>query len=111
MYDQIREDALYIILYGVVLAMSVLASCYLLFRKGNAFATDVTSPLRLRRWAAAFFAAFALNHLWYIPVFCPITDEEIAMTDLTGGLLDSMTFVPLGIIVMLAMLQGRRRLL
>ena len=42
---------------------------YLLFRQGNAFAATITPPARLRRWTAAFFAAFALNHVWYMPVF------------------------------------------
>ena len=31
MYNQIREDTLYIMLYAVVTAMAMLASCYLLF--------------------------------------------------------------------------------
>ena len=56
MYDQIREDPLYIMLYAVVAAMAMMASCYLLFRRGNAFAADITPPVRLRRWTAAFFA-------------------------------------------------------
>ena len=43
MYDQIREDTLFIILYSVVTAMAMMASCYLLFRQGNAFAKDVTA--------------------------------------------------------------------
>ena len=40
MYDQIREDSLYSILYSVVTAMAAMASFYLLFRRGNAFAPD-----------------------------------------------------------------------
>ncbi len=55
MYDQIREDTLFIILYTVVTAMATMATIYLLFRQGNAFAKDVTTPARLRRWTAAFF--------------------------------------------------------
>ena len=66
MYDQIREDTLFIILYSVVTAMAMIASCYLLFRDGNAFAADITPPVRLRRWTAAYFAAAALCHLWYV---------------------------------------------
>ena len=58
MYDHIRQDTLFIILYSVVTAMTAMASCYLLFRRGNAFATDITPPARLRRWTAVFFAAF-----------------------------------------------------
>ena len=60
MYDQIRGNTIFIMLYAVVTAMTMIASCYLLFRQGNAFARDVTPPLRLRRWTAAYFAAVAL---------------------------------------------------
>ena len=109
MYDQIRQDTLFIILYSMVTATAVLASCYLLFRQGNAFARDVTPPVRLRRWTAAYFAAAALCHLWYMPIFFLTSSESIMMTDLVGGLLDSMTVFPLAIIVMLNMLQDRRR--
>ena len=45
MYDQIREDKLYIMLYAVATAMSMLASCYLLFRRGNAFAAGLLPSL------------------------------------------------------------------
>ena len=69
MYDQIRQDTLFIILYSMVTATAVLASCYLLFRRANGIAPDITPPVRLRRWTAAFFAAFALNHVWYMPIF------------------------------------------
>ena len=109
MYDQIREDTLFIILYTVVTTISLMASCYLLFRRGNAFAPDITPPVRLRRWTAAYFAAAALGHLWYMPIFFLTSSEDIMRTDLVGGLLDSMTVFPLAIIVMLNMLQDRRR--
>ena len=109
MYDQIRGDTLYIMLYAVVTAMSIMASCYLLFRQGNAFARDITTPLRLRRLTAVFFAFFALNHAWYMPIFFITSSEDIKMIDLIGGLLDCMTSLPLAIIVLLAMLQDRRR--
>ena len=109
MYDQIRGDTLYIMLYAVVTAMSIMASCYLLFRQGNAFARDITTPLRLRRLTAVFFAFFALNHAWYMPIFFITSSEDIKMIDLIGGLLDCMTTLPLAIIVLLAMLQDRRR--
>jgi hypothetical protein len=57
MYDQLREETLYIMLYAVVITIAMLASCYLLFRRANAIAPNVTPPVRLRRWTAAFFAA------------------------------------------------------
>ena len=111
MYDQIREDTLYIMLDAVVTAMAMIASCYLLFRRGNAFAPELTSPARLRRWTAAFFAVITLNHLWYLPIFFLTSSEDIRMCDLVGGLLDSMTVFPLAIVVLFAMLQDRKRLL
>ena len=109
MYDQIREDIFFIIFYTLVTAMALMASCYLLFRDGNAFAADITPPLRLRRWVAAFFASIALNHAWYMPILFLNSSDDVMMTDLIGGLLDCMTFFPLAIIVLLAMLQDRKR--
>ena len=109
MYDQLREDTLYIMLYAAVTTTAMLTSCYLLFRRGNAIAPGVTPPARLRRWAALFLAVFALNHVWYMPIFFLSSSEDIMMIDLIGGLLDSMTFFPLMIVVMLMMLQDRRR--
>ena len=109
MYEQIREDIFFILFYGIVTAMAMMASCYLLFRQGNAFAADITSPVRLRRWTAAFFAAFALSHMWYMPIFFLTSSEDIEMADLIGGVLDSLTVFPLLIIVLFVMLQDRRR--
>ena len=109
MYDQIREDPLYIILYAMVTAMAMMASCYMLFRRGNAIAREITSPVRLRCWTGVFFAATALNHVWYMPIFFLSASEDIMMTDLIGGLLDSITVFPLAIIVLFVMLQDRRR--
>ena len=109
MYDQIREDTLFIVFYSIVTVMAALACIYLLFRQGNAFAKDVTPPARLRRWAAAFFAGFALNHIWYMPILFLSSSEDIMLCDLIGGLLDSMTVFPLMIVVLFTMLQDRRR--
>ena len=76
MYDQIREDTLYIMLYAVVTAMAMIASCYLLFRRANAIAPDVTSSVRLRRWTGLFFASIALNHVWYMPIFFLTSSDD-----------------------------------
>ena len=109
MYDQIRGETLYIMLYAAVTTMAVIASCYLHFRRSNAIAPDVTPPVRLRRWTAVFFVAITLNHLWYMPVFFLTSSENIKMADLLGGLLDSLTVFSLAVIVLLTMLQDRRR--
>ena len=109
MYEQIREDKFFIIFYTLVTGMAMMASCYLLLRRGNAFAADITPPVRLRRWVAAFLASIALSHAWYMPVFFLTSNDDITMCDLVGGLFDTMTFFPLAIVVLLTMLQDRRR--
>ena len=109
MYDQIRGDLFYIMLYTAVIVMAILASCYLLFRKGNAFAADITPPVRLRRWTAIFFAAIALCHLWYLPMCFLTSPDEVMLGSLIAGWLDCMTVIPLMIIILLTMLQDRRR--
>ena len=57
---------LFFILYGITGVVPLIAALYLLLRRGNAFAPDVTPPVRLRRWTAAFFAVSALAHVWWI---------------------------------------------
>ena len=109
MYDQIRVDILFIIFYAGVTFMAMMASCYLLLRRGNAIAPEITPPARLRRWTGIFFASIALNHVCYMPIFFLSSSEDILMNDLIGGLLDSMTVIPLAIVVLFAMLQDRRR--
>ena len=88
MYDHIREDTLFIIVYSVVTAMAMIASFYLLFRRANAIAPDVTSSVCLRRWTGLFFASIALDHVWYMPILFFSSSEDIKMIDLVGGLLD-----------------------
>ena len=60
------EMIFFFILYGITGAVPLIAALYLLLRRGNAFAPDVTPPVRLRRWAAAFFAVAALGHVWWL---------------------------------------------
>jgi len=109
MYEQIRGDILFTILYAGVLFMALIASCYLLLRRGNAFAPDIIPPVRLRRWTGVYFAFIALNHVWYLPILYLTSNDDILMIDLIGGMLDSMTVFPLSIVVLLSMLQDRRR--
>ena len=104
-----QEEFLFYILYTGAAVLSLIACCYLLFRRGNAFAPDIKSSARLRRWTAVFFGAMTLSHVWYMPGVFLTSDNDIILHDLVGGLLDSMTIVPLAIIVMLCMLQDRRR--
>ena len=110
MYEQeFQGDILYMMLYAVVAATALMASCYLLFRRANAIAPDVTPPVRLRRWTAVFFAAIALCHLWYLPMYFLTSPDEVMLGSLIAGWLDCMTVFPLMIIILLTMLQDHRR--
>ena len=110
MYDQeFQGDVLYMMLYAVVAALNLVACCYLLFRRGNAFAPDITSPICLRRWTGVFFAAMALSHLWYMPCIYLTSSEAKMLCYDIGGILDCMTTFPLAIVILFCMLQDRRR--
>lgn len=112
MYEQrFQEDILFCMLYAGVAVMAIIACIYLLFRRGNAFASEITTPSRLRRWTAALFAAIALSHVWYMPILYYTAADDVKQCYYVGGLLDSMTVFPLAVIVLLCMLQDRRRLL
>ena len=102
------ETILFFILYGITGVVPLLAALYLLLRRGNAFAPDITPPMRLRRWAAAFFAVAALGHVWWylfyfyshdirsIAYFVVVTFDYVGMVTTIAG-------------TMLSMLQDRRR--
>ena len=109
MYEQILEDAIFGMLYAVVTVLAALGCVYLLFRRGNAFAADVTPPLRLRRWAAAFLTVIALGHVWYLPGTMMADGEAVERWTLIGGLLDCLLTIPVALVVMLCMLQDKRR--
>ena len=110
MYEQeFLGDVLYMMLYAVVAALNWVACCYLWFRQGNAFAADVTPPIRLRRWTAAFFAANTLCHLWYLPSYVLASSDDRVLCYNIAGLLDFMTVIPLTIVILFTMLQDRRR--
>jgi len=110
MYEQeFQGDVLYMMLYAVVAALNLVACCYLLFRRGNAFAPDITSPVRLRRWTAVFFAFMTLSHLWYMPSIYLTSSDDRMLCYLVGGILDCMTTFPLAIVILFTMLQDLRR--
>ena len=104
-----QEEFLFYILYTGAAVLSLISCCYLLFRRGNAFAPDIKSSARLRRWTAALFASTTLSHAWYLPGVFLTSDDDIMLHDLVGGLLDSITVIPLSIVVMFCMLQDRKR--
>ena len=109
MYEQISGNTLYLMFYAGVTVLNLIACCYLLFRRANAIAPDVTSPMRLRRWTAGFLGACTLSHLWYVPLIYLTSTEDIMMLYFVGTLLDFLTIFPLAIAVLFTMLQDRRR--
>ena len=110
MYEQeFQGETLYMMLYAVVAALNLVACCYLLFRRANAIAPNVTPPVRLRRWTAAFFAFMTLSHLWYMPsIYLTSSEDKMLCYDI-GGMLDCMTTFPLAIVILFTMLQERKR--
>ena len=104
-----QEELLFYMLYTTAAVLSLIASCYLLFRRANAIAPDITSPVRLRRWTAVFFADLTLSHLWYLPSVFLSSVDDILLCNSIGALLDCMIVYPLMIVVLLCMLQDRRR--
>ena len=108
MHDQIREE-IFLMFYASVAMLCLNACCYLLFRRSNGIAPDITPPVRLRRWTAAFFATIALCHLWYLPTYFLTSPDDMMLGSLIAGLLDSMTVIPLAIVILLVMLQDRKR--
>jgi len=107
--QDIREDVTYLIIYGAATATSLIACLYLLFRRTNTIAPEVTPPIRLRRWTAAFMAACALSHFWYLPLLYIRSAENLMTAYFIGALLDFLTVFPLASAIMFIMLQDRRR--
>ena len=110
MFEQLTIDIiLLLMLYSVGATASAGACIYLLFRRGNAFAPKVKTSKRLRRWTAAFFGIVAAGHFWYLPASMVTDDEAATLWMLIGGLLDCLLTLPVAIIMLLCMLQDRRR--
>ena len=104
-----QEELLFYMLYTTAAVLSLIASCYLLFRRANAIAPEITSPVRLRQWTASFFAALALSHVWYLPSVFLTSDDDILLCNSIGALLDCMIVYPLVIVVLLCILQDTTR--
>lgn len=101
----ILKDIFFVILYGGVTMLDAMAALYLLLRRGNAIAPEVTSPLRLRRWASAFLMACAVSHvLWLLYACNPSPRAYFSICSI-----DILILIPSMAGTMLAMLQDRRR--
>ena len=102
------EVILFYILYGVTGAVPVIAALYLLFRRANAIAPDVTPPLRLRRWAASFFVVAALGHLWWY-LFLIYSSDIHSLSYMVVAMVDSIGMLITITGTQFAMLQDCKR--
>lgn len=106
---QSLHDLLFLMLYGGVAMFAIVAGIYLWLRRSNAIASDVTPPRALRRWTAAFFLMAAMSHVWwYVIGVYWLTDDRL-IRNIVCIMLDHITLVPLVMVLLLRMLQDRRR--
>ncbi len=109
------QSILFLILYGVTGVMPLFAAVYLLLRRGNAFAPDITPPVRLRRWAASFFAMSALGHVWWLLFyfrfrnFHSVDDVLHSASYVAIVVFDCVALLTTLAGTLLSMLQDRRR--
>ena len=103
--QELLQDIVFVILYGVVMGLGLAAAIYLLLRRSNAIAPEVTPPKRLRIWAAAIMLENVFSHVLWLWYFChpSIPGYIIACT------LDTLLFIPMIAGIMLSMLQDRQR--
>ena len=112
MYDQqqVFSDSLYVMVYGGSMVFALIACVYMLFRRSNAIAPEVTPPLGLRRWVAVFFGIMLMSHIsWYILVKYGHHFGDSLMCIIVAAALDCMVLIPLIMGMLQAMLQDRRR--
>ena len=102
------QSILFFILYGISGVVPLLAALYLLLRPYNIFSADINPPVRLRRWAASFFAFTTLSHLWWLLFLIYSLDFESLCYQLIV-LTDTMLLLTTIAGTMLSMLQDRRR--
>ena len=102
------QSILFFILYGISGVVPLLAALYLLLRPYNIFSADINPPVRLRRWAASFFAFTALTHVWWLLFIIFSLDFESLCYQLIV-LTDTMLLLTTIAGTMLSMLQDRRR--
>ena len=108
-WEPLLQDIFFLLLYGGVIMLEVVAALYLLLRSGNAIAKEVNSPVRLRRWAAAFLLACAISHIsWFFGVCYPVAGDT-TVSYWICCCLDVLLLLPTMMGTLLAMLQDRER--
>ncbi|MBR1548586.1 MAG: helix-turn-helix transcriptional regulator [Prevotella sp.] len=102
------QTILFFMLYGGAAVVAALLCLYMLLRQGNAIAADITPPMRLRRWAAAFFGIAALGHMWWY-LFYIVSKDVGSWGYVAAVVLDCVTMLITISGTLLSMLQDRRR--
>ena len=103
--QEILQDLVFVILYGIVMGLSIAAALYLLLRRSNAIAPGVTPPLRLRLWAAAIMLENVLSHIFWLLYFC----HPSAIGYVLVCIQDILLLIPVIAGFLLSMLQDRHR--
>ena len=106
--QQLFNDIVFFVFYGGTAMAALIACLYLLFRKGNAFVADVTPPVRLRRWATAFFGVAFLAHIWWL-LFYLYSNDLHSVIYVVVCALDIVAMMTTIAGTLLAMLQDRKR--
>ena len=106
---QSLQDILFLMLYSGVAVLALTAGFYLLLRRSNAIAPDVTPPIALRRWTAAFFATVAMSHVWWFVLGVYWLVDDRLIRNIICIMLDHITLVPLVLALLLRILQDRQR--
>ena len=106
----IEAEILFFTCYGAMTFWALMICLYLLLRRNNVFATDITSSLRLRRWMAAACASVAVSHVWWMLLYYGQADgSDPAGRILLCRVLDVLFNWSVIFYTMLVMLQDRRR--
>jgi AraC-like DNA-binding protein len=107
--QQSLQDTLFLMLYGGVAILALAIGLYLWLRRSNAIAPDVTPPMALRLWTAAFFITAALSHVWWYVLGVYWLADDRLVRNIVAVTLDHVTLVPLVMALLLHMLQDRKR--
>ena len=102
------HDSLFMMLYGCIAMLAVVAGLYLWLRRSNGILPDITPPRALRRWTAAFFLMAALSHVWWYVLGVYWLTEDRLVRNITAVTLDHILLVPLVMAMLVRMLQNRR---
>lgn len=110
MYEQLGlQDLFYLMLYGAVTMLALVACLYLLLRRCNMFSSTINSPKELRQWTATFLGAVTMSHVWWTTQGTVWLTDHQNIRNAVCELLDFSTLLPLVMVFLLRMLQDRLR--